>query len=69
MSGKPNSIDEHRKLCRGLCEAALKRLVGPDLVSDWWNSPNKAFDGGTPEGTWQIDYERVYRYIMQHASR
>lgn len=69
MSGKPNSVDEHRRLCRALCESALKRLVGPDLVSLWWNSPNKAFDEGTPEGTWQIDYERVYRYIMTHASR
>ena len=71
MSGKPNTIDEHRKLCRALCESALKRLIGPnpDLVSSWWNSPNKAFDDGTPEGTWQIDYERVYRYIMSYASR
>lgn len=69
MSGKPNSVEEHRKLCKARCDAALRGLVGQELVATWWTSSNKAFDDRTPEQMWQDDYERVYRYVMQHAFR
>lgn len=43
-------------------------LLGSDqLVSQWWNSPNKAFDLKTPNELWATDEgkKRVIEYIYQ----
>jgi hypothetical protein len=51
-----------------LCDAILKATLGRDtnLVSQWWQSPNKAFDGRTPFELWEDDkeYLLVYRYLL-----
>lgn len=46
----------------------LFALLGSDeLVSKWWNSPNKAFDLKTPYEMWETDdgKKRVIEYIYQ----
>lgn len=45
----------------------LKALLGSDeLVQRWWNSPNRAFDGETPDDLWNTSSgrKRVYTYIL-----
>ena len=44
---------------RARCEALITAMVGRDLVDQWWNSPNKAFCGDTPE--------QIYSSNVQHA--
>lgn len=70
MSGKPQTVEQHRTLSRARCEALVLGLVGSkELAKAWWTSANKAFDSATPEEVWQTDYETVYRYLMFHAGR
>lgn len=51
-----------------MCDAILKATLGrdTDLISRWWQSPNKAFDGKTPFELWEDDkqYLTVYRYLL-----
>jgi hypothetical protein len=43
-------------------------LVGDKLSTDWWNSPNQAFDGRTPEELMnEQEWTRVRNYLMDHA--
>ena len=42
-------------------------MVGEQLVADWWNSPNQAFAGLTPEVQWQSGSDAVVNYLMHHA--
>jgi hypothetical protein len=45
----------------------LKALLGSDeLVARWWNSPNKAFDGGIPDDLWHTKSGqiKVYNYLL-----
>ncbi len=43
-------------------------LVGDKLSTDWWNSPNQAFDGRTPESLMnEEEWTRVRNYLMDHA--
>jgi uncharacterized protein (DUF2384 family) len=45
----------------------LKALLGSDeLVSRWWNSPNRAFDDQTPDDLWHTNKGRikVYNYLL-----
>jgi len=45
----------------------LKALLGSDeLVQRWWNSPNRAFDGETPDDLWHTSSgrNRVYNYLL-----
>lgn len=44
-------------------------LVGKDLAEQWWNSPNQAFEGLTPCEMWVRDFERVYNYLMDYATK
>lgn len=48
-------------------EALVIALVGKQAADKWWISPNKAFDGKTPEKYWLIDPRCVYNYLMHHA--
>ena len=42
-------------------------LGSEELVSKWWNSPNKAFDLKTPNELWATDdgKKQVIEYIYQ----
>jgi hypothetical protein len=43
-------------------------LVGDKLSTDWWNSPNQAFDGRTPESLMnEEEWTRVRDYLLHHA--
>ncbi len=43
-------------------------LVGDKLSSNWWKSPNKAFEGRTPESLMnEEEWIRVRNYLMDHA--
>lgn len=46
------------------CNRLLEAMVGVDLVSKWWDSPNKAFDGKKPRDT---DINVVHSYLLSHA--
>lgn len=39
------------------------------LVADWWKSPNKAFNGETPEKVFQETPEEVQEYVWGFVSR
>ncbi len=46
----------------------LKSMLGrSDLIDGWWYSPNKAFDGKTPDEVYQTGADgrlRVYQYVI-----
>lgn len=50
----------------------LKAMMGSDqLVQQWWDSPNLAFEGKTPRETYFLsleDYRKVVNYILTHAN-
>jgi hypothetical protein len=48
--------------------ALVIAMIGEQHANDWWESPNKAFDGRTPNYQWTIDYESVYKYLMKSSS-
>lgn len=48
--------------------ALVIAMVGKEAASLWWSSKNKAFDMKTPTEAWLEEPERVYRYLMNHAS-
>jgi len=52
---------------RGLTDHLVARLVGPEHVTAWWTSPNRAFDGRTPEAQWAQGSDAVVSYLMHHA--
>ena len=39
-------------------------LVGANAADWWWHSSNKAFDGKAPVIMWDIDKQRVMRYLL-----
>jgi hypothetical protein len=55
------------QIMRKRCETLVIALVGATLAPQWWNGANKAFDGNTPEFTFQAEPERVYQYLMSSA--
>jgi hypothetical protein len=50
------------------CDQMLLALLGPEFAKCWWHSPNKAFQGLTPEGQWMLDPTPVYNYLINHCS-
>ena len=45
----------------------LRSLLGSsELVTRWWNTPNKAFDGEIPDDLWHTNSgrNRVYSYLL-----
>jgi hypothetical protein len=52
---------------RNIANNLVASMVGEHLVADWWNSPNQAFDGLTPESQWQLGSDRIVNYLMAHA--
>jgi hypothetical protein len=48
--------------------ALLYRLLGSEeLVSRWWHTPNKFWEGDTPYQVWTQDPLAVERYVMGFA--
>lgn len=43
-------------------------LVGDKLSTEWWKSPNKAFEDRPPESLMnEQEWTRVRDYLLQHA--
>jgi len=42
-------------------------MVGRELVHQWWNGANRAFDGDTPEQMYSVAPSVVYAYLMRSA--
>ena len=57
----------YEHICKQRSVALVIGLVGIDLADDWWNSPNKAFDGRAPAGMWIEDFRQVHNYLMHHS--
>ena len=61
--------DERRQLIISRCSKVLMALLGSEeLVKQWWDSPNRAFDGETPLKTLDSNPESVIRYIISQLS-
>lgn len=54
-----------------LNKALFAMLGRHDLVDQWWESPNKAFDGKTPNEVYLSGEEgrkQVAKYILDHLN-
>lgn len=49
---------------RNRCNALVTALVGEKYADEWWDSPNKIFDGETPRKTFDSEPNLVYNYLM-----
>ena len=49
---------------RNRCNILLTVLIGKDYVEQWWDSPNKRFDGETPRKVFDTEPNLVYNYLM-----
>ena len=58
-----NTEQEFRNIANNL----VASMVGADLVDSWWASPNRAFEGRTPEQQWTTGSDAVVNYLMHHA--
>ena len=56
------------QIMRNRCEIMILSMVGKDYTNIWWNSPNKAFQGKTPNEMFDTDPEQVYDYIIGHIN-
>jgi hypothetical protein len=53
------------KNIRQRCNALLTAMLGSsELVNAWWDNPNKAFDGETPDVVFVLEPMKVYQYLM-----
>ena len=52
---------------RARCDALVIALVGREMSDKWWNGPNKAFGGDTPEQIYSVAPSAVYAYLMRSA--
>jgi hypothetical protein len=55
------------EIMRRRCEALINALVGKEYAPLWWNSPNKAFAGSTPEQVYEVDPTSIYAYLVKSA--
>lgn len=54
---------------RQRCDWLLTAMLGRDGVEAWWQSPNRAFDMRTAREQFELDPQRVYRYLMDSVDR
>jgi hypothetical protein len=47
-----------------LDEILLSLLGSPELVTQWWTSPNEHFKLDTPQQVWNTDPKAVAAYIL-----
>jgi hypothetical protein len=52
---------------RNIADQLVTSMVGPDHLDAWWNGPNQAFGGRTPEAQWQLGSDSVINYLMHYA--
>ena len=52
---------------RARYETLVIALVGREMSDKWWNGPNKAFGGDTPEQIYSVAPSAVYAYLMRSA--
>jgi hypothetical protein len=52
---------------KAICNQLVQAMVGADLVQAWWDSPNTAFGGRTPQEQWVLGSDTVVNYLMHHA--
>ena len=62
-----DAINQDPVRMRKRCEALITAMVGAELVSKWWNSPNRAFGDDTPEQIYSVAPSAVYAYLMKSA--
>lgn len=49
---------------------ALKAMLGSEqLVEQWWDSPNLAFDNQTPQQIFEQDTYPVIQYVLGHLQK
>lgn len=60
---------EKIQLMRQRCETMILSMLGAEVAPKWWKSPNKAFDGKTPDEMFANDPERVYSYVIGRVNR
>ena len=46
------------------CVELVISFVGEKYADEWWDSPNKIFDGETPRKTFDSEPNLVYNYLM-----
>ena len=49
-----------------LNEVLLALVGSQELVDRWWDSPNKNWDGLTPEAGYLLNPREVVAYILKH---
>lgn len=49
-----------------LNEVLLALVGSQELVDRWWDSPNKNWDGLTPEAAYLLNPREVVAYILKH---
>lgn len=52
------------EVLRNRCNELVTALVGKEYADEWWDSPNKIFDGETPRKTFDSEPNLVYNYLM-----
>ena len=57
------------KIKAALNECLMAMLGSEQLVSRWWDSPNRSFDMKTPNEMWEEDYDRVRSYVVGFLQR
>jgi len=57
-----------KELLKLRCDEMLLVLLGVECAETWWNTPNWAFGGLTPEGQWAVDPTTIYIYLVRHCS-
>ena len=53
---------------RRQCDIMLNILLGGRLAGRWWNRPNRAFSGQTPEDVFKVNPRSVVLYLKSHTS-
>jgi len=61
-----SSVDTQKEF-RYIADRLVTAMVGSDLAPKWWCSPNRAFDGRTPEQQWVLGSDQVINYLMHHV--
>lgn len=52
---------------KNICNDLVIGLAGADNAELWWSSPNKAFNGRTPNEQWEKGSDQVINYLMHHS--
>ena len=52
---------------RTIADQLVTSMVGPNMATAWWTSPNQYFDNRTPEAQWSEGSDAVVNYLMHHA--